>query len=204
MSFFNIFRNKSKKNEVSLENVRFVVFDTETTGFKFSTDRILSIGAVTILNNRIDLKNSIEFFLEQEKSNPESIPIHGIIKNHKYQKLAEKEALVQFLEYIEDAILVGHHVGYDVKMINAALQRNELSPLKNKYLDTNYLFKKTKVINYLLKNDKNYSLDEICQELNITTHDRHNAAGDAFLTAIAFLKIINKLKITTLGALLKL
>ncbi|GIM53778.1 3'-5' exonuclease [Capnocytophaga cynodegmi] len=204
MSFFNIFRNKSKKNEVPLENVRFVVFDTETTGFKFSTDRILSIGAVTILNNRIDLKNSIEFFLEQEKSNPESIPIHGIIKNHKYQKLAEREALVQFLEYIEDSILVGHHVGYDVKMINAALQRNELSLLKNKYLDTNYLFKKTKVINYLLKNDKNYSLDEICQELNITTHDRHNAAGDAFLTAIAFLKIINKLKITTLGALLKL
>lgn len=204
MSIFKIFQNKSKKNEIPLEEVRFVVFDTETTGFKFSTDRILSIGAVTVLNGRIDLKNSIEFFLEQEKSNPESIPIHGIIKNHKYSKLSEKEALIKFLEYIENAVLVGHHVGYDIKMINAALQRNELSPLKNKYLDTNYLFKKTKVINYLLKNDKNYSLDEICQELNITTHDRHNAAGDAFLTAIAFLKIVNKLKISTLGALLKL
>lgn len=204
MSLFKIFRNKSKTPDIPLDEVRFVVFDTETTGFKFSTDRILSIGAVTVFNNRIDLKNSIEFFLEQEKSNPDSIPIHGIIKNHKYQKITEREALNQFLEYIGDAILVGHHVGYDVKMINIALQRNELPLLKNKYLDTNYLFKKTKVINYLLKNDKNYSLDEICQELNITTHDRHNAAGDAFLTAIAFLKIINKLKIITLGALLKL
>lgn len=204
MSLFKIFRNNSKISDTPLNEVRFVVFDTETTGFKFSIDRILSIGAVTIFNNRIDLKNSIEFFLEQEKSNPDSIPIHGIIKNHKYEKITEIEALNQFLEYIGDAILVGHHVGYDVKMINVALQRNEMPLLKNKYVDTNYLFKKTKVINYLLKNDKNYSLDEICQELNITTHDRHNAAGDAFLTAIAFLKIINKLKISTLGALLKL
>ncbi len=208
MSFFNFFLRKNNTFEIPLEKIRFVVFDTETTGFDVATDRMLSIGAVTIFENRIDLKNSFEVFLEQEKSNPESIPIHGIIKNHKYNKLSEKEAVEMFSNYVQNAVLVGHHVRYDIKMMNAALERHQLSVLNNKYLDTNYLFKKTKIINYLLQNDKNYSLDEICQELNITTHDRHNAAGDAFLTAIAFLKIVNKLaklkKITTLNTLLKL
>lgn len=204
----NIFQRKKKNNDIPLNEIRFVVFDTETTGFDFSSDRILSIGAVTLFDNKIEIKNNLEIFLQQEKSNPESIPIHGIIKNHKNEKLSENEALIVFLEYINDAVLVGHHVGFDIKMINMALLRNGLLPLKNKAIDTNYLFKKTKIINYLLQNDKNYSLDEICQELNITTHDRHNASGDAFLTAIAFLKILNKLsntkKINTINALLRI
>ncbi|MDO5104779.1 PolC-type DNA polymerase III [Capnocytophaga sp.] len=207
-SFFHRFFDKNKELAIPLEEVRFVVFDTETTGFDVVTDRILSVGAVTVFKNRIDLKNSLEVFLKQEKSNPESIPIHGIIKNHKYDKLPEKEAVELFFNYVQDAVLVGHHVGYDIKMINAAFQRHQLPILNNNYLDTNYLFKKIKIINYLLQNDKNYTLDEVCQELNIITHDRHNAAGDAFLTAIAFLKIISKLaefrKITTLNMLLKL
>lgn len=208
MFLSSLFNKKYEKNSIPLEQTRFVVFDTETTGFNLTSDRILSIGAVSILNNRIELKDSFEVFLEQEKSNPESIPIHGIIKEHRYEKISEKEAVAQFSTYVRDAVLVGHHVLYDIKMINRALSRNQLPLIDNKYLDTNYLFKKTKIINYLLKNDKNYSLDEICQEMNITPHDRHNAAGDAFLTAIAFLKILHKLtktnKISTLNGLLKL
>lgn len=82
MSILNIFKSKSKKNDIPIEQVKFVVFDTETTGFNFASDRILSIGAVTILGNQIELKNSFEVFLKQEKSSPESILIHGIIKNH--------------------------------------------------------------------------------------------------------------------------
>lgn len=207
----NIFNKLFKKNNIPiipLEQAVFVVFDTETTGFNFATDRILSIGAVRIQNNRIDLKDSFEVFLEQEIFNPESVPIHGIIKHHKYMKISEVKAVTLFSKYVENSVLVGHHVGYDIKMMNTALERYGLPSLKNKFIDTNYLFKKTKTINILLQNDKNYTLDEICNELNITTHDRHNAAGDALLTSIAFLKLLNKLsqikRLQTLNALLRL
>ena len=205
---FTIFRRKEKPEKTPVEQVRFVVFDTETTGFNYATDRILSIGAVVVQNNQMDLKNSFEVFLQQERFAPESVKIHGIIKDHKYIKISEKEAVKQFSDYVEGAVLVGHHVGYDVKMMNTALERNDLPLLTNEMLDTNYLFKKTKIINVLLQNDKNYSLDEVCNDLNITTYDRHNAAGDALLTAIAFMKLLNKLsksrKISDLNALLRL
>lgn len=205
---FTIFRRKEKPEKTPIEQVRFVVFDTETTGFNYTTDRILSIGAVVVQNNQMDLKNSFEVFLQQERFAPESVKIHGIIKDHKYIKISEKEAVKQFSDYVEGAVLVGHHVGYDVKMMNTALERNDLPLLTNEMLDTNYLFKKTKIINVLLQNDKNYSLDEVCNDLNITTYDRHNAAGDALLTAIAFMKLLNKLsksrKISDLNALLRL
>lgn len=172
---------------------RFVVFDTETTGFNYANDRILSIGAVDIIDNAIDLKHSFEIFLNQEKFNPEAVAIHGIRKEHQYAKYPEAQAIERFIQYIGNAILVGHHVGFDIKMINVALERSGLPPLRNKSLDTNDLFKKTKVINPLLRNDKNYSLDDICEELGITMHDRHNAAGDAYLTALAFLKLKSKI-----------
>lgn len=205
---FTIFRRKEKPEKTPIEQVRFVVFDTETTGFNYTTDRILSIGAVVVQNNQMDLKNSFEVFLQQERFAPESVKIHGIIKDHKYIKISEKEAVKQFSDYVEGAVLVGHHVGYDVKMMNTALERNDLPLLTNEMLDTNYLFKKTKIINVLLQNDKNYSLDEVCNDLNITTYDWHNAAGDALLTAIAFMKLLNKLsksrKISDLNALLRL
>lgn len=206
--FGKLFKKSSSKLAIPLEEVRFVVFDTETTGFNYSTDRILSIGAVEVKDGRIHLKNSFEVFLQQEKFNPESVQIHGIIKHHKYKKITEKQAVEQFLVYVKDAVLVGHHVGYDIKMLNAALERNAIPPLENKYIDTNYLFKKTKIINILLQNDHNYSLDDVCLDLNITPYDRHSAAGDAFLTALAFLKLLGKLSrgksITTLENLLKL
>lgn len=191
--FWKHYQQLFSKENPPISQVRFVVFDTETTGFHYATDRILSIGAVDMIDDKINLKNAFEIFVEQETFNPQSVSIHGIRKSHKYTKYTENQAIELFITYVGNAILVGHHVGFDVKMINAALERMNLPELRNKTLDTNDLFRRTKIINPLLYNDRNYSLDDICNDLNITMHDRHNAAGDALLTALAFLKIKNKL-----------
>jgi DNA polymerase-3 subunit epsilon len=45
-----------------------------------------------------------------------------------------------------------------------------------------------------LERKENYSLDELADKFDISKKDRHTAMGDAYITAIAFLKILNKLK----------
>lgn len=173
--------------------IRFVIFDTETTGFDFEKDRILSIGAVVVKNKSIEMKDNFEVYLDQEKFNPETVKIHGIIQNEKFDKLSEIEALKKFLRYIQNSVLVAHHARFDVTMVNKALARHGLPKLKNKVLDTAVLYKNTRIVTNLIDRDRSYSLDEIAEAYNIDVTDRHTASGDAYITAIIFMKVRSRL-----------
>jgi len=182
-------RNSQKYS--NFENIRFVAIDTETTGFDYENDRILCIGAVAIKNNKIFVSDAIEIYVKQDIFNKETVKIHGIRKDGNETKFSEKEALIKFIDYLDDAVIVAHHTAFDVNMINQALKRLKVGPLESKQLDTNYIHKK------IAKTDtykKIFSLEELCEIYNVKMHDRHTALGDALITAILFLKQTAKYK----------
>lgn len=185
----NYLKKFKQKQPKSIQTTRFVVFDTETTGLDFAKDRILSIGAIAINNEIIEVSDSFEIYLKQDEFNTETVEIHGLLKYGHLKKNSEEEAIEQFIEFLGNSVLVGHHTAFDVEMINASLKRMNLSKLKNKTIDTGILYKKLEG-----KKDELYNLDVLCDEFNIPKHDRHTASGDAFITALLFLKIISKLK----------
>jgi len=168
--------------------------DTETTGFDYTTDRILCIGAIVLQNNTIPINGSFEVYIQQEHYDQATAKIHGILKEFVIDRPTELEALQQFLDFLGDSIIIAHHTIFDITMINKALERNGLPELKNKTLDTAVLYKKTLLVSNLLERKENYSLDELADKFDISKKDRHTAMGDAYITAIAFLKILNKLR----------
>lgn len=184
---------KEKLPESIHENT-FVVLDTETTGFSLTKDRMLCIGALKLRDNTIVVKESFEVYIQQEHYDSESAEIHGILKHSKKSTISELEALKQFLEYAKNHILVGHHVIFDVNMMNAALKRNGLPKLKNKTLDTESLYIRTLLMSSVVQKKERYALDDLAKKFSISRKDRHTALGDAFITAIAFLRTIEKLK----------
>ncbi|MDI6031586.1 3'-5' exonuclease [Flavobacterium sp. LB2P84] len=193
------FWNKPKKSsddELSneIDTVRFVVLDTETTGFDYTTDRILCIGAIVLQNNTIPINGSFEVFIQQEHYDQATAKIHGILKEFVIDRPTELEALQQFLDFLGNSIIIAHHTLFDITMINKALERNALPELKNRTLDTAVLYKKTLLVSNLLERKESYSLDELADKFDISKKDRHTAMGDAYITAIAFLKILNKLR----------
>jgi DNA polymerase III alpha subunit (gram-positive type) len=55
------------------------------------------------------------------------VPIHGILKVKKKNNRDRRNNTI--LDFIKDAVLVGHHVSFD-KMINEGLKRMGLGKLK--------------------------------------------------------------------------
>ncbi len=186
------FRESAKD---SLEEVTFAGLDTETTGFDLSRDRILSIGCLLLQDHKIRVKNVLEIYVKQEHYNYNTAEVHGILKNEGAHCISELEALEQLLKFIQNAVIIGHHTHFDIAMINAALQRHALPSLKNKYLDTSHLYKKTILRSPVVKPKDTYTLDELAVKYDISLKDRHTALGDAYITLIAFLNILKVLKV---------
>jgi DNA polymerase-3 subunit epsilon len=179
---------------IPVESARFVVLDTETTGFDYDKDRILCIGALVLQNGTINVEDSFEHYIDQEHFDKSSVAIHGIIRRDVLNHKSEIEVLQLFLDYLGDSIIIAHHTRFDVTMINTALERNGLDKLKNKTLDTAVLYKRTLIKSNLLQYKDHYTLDDLADKFDISKKDRHTAMGDAYITAIAFLKILKKLR----------
>lgn len=174
------------------DQIRYVVLDTETTGFNLRKDRILSIGALVLQNKEIKVNDAMEVFIDQETFDASTVKIHGILKNGKAKRITEIDGLKKLLKLLESSVLVAHHAFFDVGMINEALNRNGLPDLKNKTLDTALLYKK--VAPKSEQTRKRFTLDFLADTFKISKADRHTALGDAYITALAFLRITNRIK----------
>jgi len=177
-----------------LSKTRFVVLDTETTGFDPISDRILSIGALKLQQGRIRVQDSLELYLYQDRFDKRSVPIHGILREDDHQQIPEKEALEQFQTYLKDSILVGHHIGFDLEMLRQAHLRHGIPAIDNPHLDTGILFRHTLLKSPLVPKKEYYTLDELVEKYELPCQDRHTALGDAYLTAMIFLRILSQLQ----------
>ena len=173
---------------------RFAVLDTETTGLNPVTDRILCLGALKLLNGRIRVQDTLEIFVEQEHFDHRSVPIHGIRKMGSHERIPEKQALETLQQYMEGCILVGHHIGFDLAILRAAFSRHGMPFPKNPFLDTALLYRKTLLKSPLVPKKEVYTLDDLARKYEISCKDRHTALGDAYITAIAFLRILAQLR----------
>lgn len=173
----------------TIEETTFVIFDTETTGLQPRSDVILSIGAFKVKNKTIYTSQGLELYLQQDYFKKESASIHGLRKSGNEIKRSESEAIQQFLSFIGNSVLVAHHAAFDIAMINAALSRLNLPKLKNKHLDTAQLFERIIPEN---QHPKNLGLDNLASHFHIALHDRHTANGDAYITALIFIKLYTK------------
>ena len=167
---------------------RFVVLSTETSGLSPTKDVILTIGAFAVVNDSILIGDSFETTLLQYKFFHDNGLMNEFMVESKMKKLSEPEAIQSLIEFIGNSIIVGHHVDFDVEIINQALERMECGRLKNEALDIDVMHRKLLDIN-----DKQFSLDELSKIYNVPISDRNSAAEDAYKTALLFLKLKSRL-----------
>ncbi len=183
---------KKPEADATWQQCRWVVLDTETTGFDRNKS-ILSIGAIGIKEGGITIADSLEITLQNDgKSSAETIPVHGIMPGSSQRGVPAIEAAEAWINYVGDAILIAHNATYDINMLNGLCKAQLGVTMKNQFLDTADLairLEQYGVDPSLIKRSE-YTLDKLCERYQIPITDRHTAAGDAMLTAQLFVKLM--------------
>jgi len=167
--------------------MREIVLDTETTGLDPADGhRVIEIGCVELIDH-FPTGRTYQCYLNPERDVPaEAERVHGITTAFLADKPHFAEIAEVFLEFLGDAPLVIHNAGFDLKFVNAELDRvkGEAIPI-SRAIDTIEIAK-----NKLP--GARYSLDELCKRfgIDLSGREKHGALLDAELTAQVYLELI--------------
>jgi len=195
-----------------LGDVRFVVFDSETSGLDLSKNRLLSIAGVAMAGPEVQLDDAFEAMVAQpDVGGANAAVVHGLVSNDLADGLPEDEAAARFLAFAGDAVLVAHHAAFDIQMLRKAIASHRGAKVWNQTIDTAQLAERVEVgpmsSNRATGADQRaaYRLDSLVERYGIDVAERHTAAGDALATALLFQRLLKKAQrrgIHTLGDLL--
>lgn len=177
-----------------LLNDSYVVFDLETTGlYADRGDSIIEIGAVKMKNG--DIIDEFNLLVNPgRKLDSKITEITGISDDMLVGKKTEKEAVLEFIDWIGDLTLVAHNAKFDISFINRAYREYNLGELKNHLIDTLGLSR------YLESNHRYHNLATLVKRYNIEWDEdnHHRASYDAKGTALIFYKMLKKLELNNI------
>jgi DNA polymerase-3 subunit epsilon len=187
----------SVSKNTPIDQCPFVVFDTELSGLDARKDFIVSIGAIKMTGGLIHTgKEFYRLIRPTGEMTRKSVEIHGMTPDELYKKENLETVLPDFLEFIQDAVLVGHFINIDLKFMKKALKNSCGYQIKNPALDTHTVHE------WIYENGvefkKHYhggstktDLFSVAQRYGITVEAAHDALGDAFITAQLFQRFLH-------------
>jgi DNA polymerase-3 subunit epsilon len=170
--------------------MRQIVFDLETTGFRFDDGhRIVEIGAVELVDGAVSGR-TFHAYVNPERDVPEgAVAVHGLTAEflRTFPPFRDRKIGPAFLAFAGDAELIAHNgQAFDLPFLNAELARAGLGKLENPLYDT------------LLVARRKFpgapaSLDALCQrfgfDLTARARDGHGALLDSKLLAAVYIEL---------------
>ena len=185
------------KQDQSLDD-EFVCFDIETTGLKVDREAITEIGAVVVKNGEITERFQT-FVNPNRRLTPEIIGLTGITDEMLKHAPQLKEALKEFLQFVNGRPLAAHNAEFDIGFIRAGCKKVGLE-FKPTYVDSLILAQN------LLPELGKYKLDIVAEHLDLPAFNHHRASDDAATVGymlIPFWKMLHERGIHTLQAINK-
>lgn len=166
--------------------MRWIILDTETTGLDPAHGhRIIEIGAVEVLNRGVTGNHFHTYLNPDRESDPGALSVHGLTTDFLSDKPRFKDQVDDFLKFIEGAELIIHNAPFDLKFLNAELDRlgrESVTTFCSGVTDS-LVHAKT------LHPGKRNSLDALCERYGVSNSHRalHGALLDSRLLAEVWL-----------------
>ena len=176
----------------------FVCFDIETTGLKVDREAITEIGAVVLKNGEI-AERFQTFVNPNRRLTPEIIGLTGITDDMLKDAPQLKQALTDFLKFVNGRPLAAHNAEFDIGFIRAGCKKVGLD-FHPTYVDSLILAQN------LLPDLGKYKLDIVAEHLDLPAFNHHRASDDAATVGymlIPFWKMLHERGVHTLQAVNK-
>ncbi len=150
-----------------------------------STDELISIGAVALIDGRVVPADSIEVIIGRSTASPrENILVHGVGAQAQLAGIDPHDAVRAFMDFIGQAPLLAFHAAFDRGFLARAIKIYVNLPFDNAWLDL------AELAPVLDAETRAKSLDEWLQHYRIPVTARHSAAADAFATALLAVRLL--------------
>ena len=175
--------------------IRYIVFDTETTGLDpIGGDRIIEIGAVELIGTKITGKTYQQYINPEKVIGQETIDITHITNEMVNDKPVFKDIADDFINFLEEKVedceknvLVAHNSSFDLKFLN-----HELKLIGYENLSRFEVIDTLEIARTKFPGQK-ATLDMLCEKFNISLEERrkegHGALLDSKILADVFLKL---------------
>jgi len=159
-----------------LIDVTFVVLDLETTGGSPTDDEICEIGAVKVRGG--ECLGTFHTFVDPGRDIPPAITVlTGLTTAMVRPAPPVQRVLPALLEFLGDAVFVGHNVRFDRSFLDAALLRADRPRLANRTVDTCALARRL-----VGEEVPNCKLGTLADRLRLDHRPSHRALDDALAT----------------------
>ena len=159
-----------------LSDVTFVVLDLETTGGSAASCAITEVGAVKLRGGEC-LGTFQTLVNPGALIPPEIVYLTGITQAMVLPAPKIHQVLPAFLEFIGDAVIVGHNVRFDLGFLRAAALQLGYAPLANRFVDTCALARR------LIRDEvPNCKLGTLATHFRVAHQPTHRALDDALAT----------------------
>ncbi|MCA1055129.1 3'-5' exonuclease [Rossellomorea aquimaris] len=188
-----------------IEDLTFIVFDTETTGFRVNAeDRLLEIGAVKVESYRVHDEINFQLFSNPNRPISQEISeLTGIESNDVEEAPQAGEAIMLFFDFLHHHkadCLAGHYVSFDELVLKSEMKRAGTKLHLSPSIDT------LNLIGCLAPSTDMRDLERYAQIFGTRMYPRHRALNDALTTAYLFVELLELLRdrgIDTWGELLR-
>jgi DNA polymerase III subunit epsilon len=176
----------SESARVDRENVREIVFDTETTGLNpFGGDRMVEIGCIEMIN-RVETGRHFHAYFNPERTMPaEAEAVHGLTTTFLLAQPLFAERVEELMHFLGDAPLVAHNAAFDFGFLNQELQRCGRPVVCTSRMVDTLVLARTR------HPGAKHSLDALCTRFGVdrSLRVKHGALLDAQLLAQVYVEL---------------
>lgn len=186
-------------SDMKITELKYVIFDLETTGLSAINDEIIEFGGIKVENGSI--VERLQLFIKPKKEISDFITKLTNISNEMVvDSLDFSDAAQQIIDFIGDYTLIAHNASFDFNFLNQALANINIKELNNNVIDT-LAFTKN-----VVTTAKYYSLGKVAKHFGIKYDEdtAHRADYDCEVLNEVFNHLLVQLKnlnITTLQEL---